>query len=118
MKGEKAFQEALNNHEDHITGEPNSFYGVHPLKRAFIAFCGPFFNVLFAVVAFTVISMVGYDFYSADNRIVLATEVFLRRWRLRQKKHYSLLLTETDSHFLLMSCLNSINHRGQAKLEL
>ncbi len=76
MKGEKAFQEALNNHEDHITGEPNSFYGVHPLKRAFIAFCGPFFNVLFAVVAFTVISMVGYDFYSADNRIVLATEVY------------------------------------------
>ena len=76
MKGEKAFQDALNNNENVITGDPDSFYGVHPLKRAFIAFCGPFFNVLFAVVAFTVISMIGYDFYSADNRIVIATEVY------------------------------------------
>ncbi|MCR4940696.1 MAG: RIP metalloprotease RseP [Treponemataceae bacterium] len=76
MKGEKAFQDALNNNEDHISGDADSFYGVHPLKRAFIAFSGPFFNVLFAVVAFTVISMIGYDFYSADNRIVIATEVY------------------------------------------
>ena len=76
MKGEKAFQDAIDNNEDHITGDKDSFYGVHPLRRAFIAFSGPFFNVLFAVVAFTVISMIGYDFYSADNRIVLATEVY------------------------------------------
>ena len=76
MKGEKAFQDALDNKEDHITGEPDSFYGVHPLRRAVIAFSGPFFNVLFSVVAFTIISMIGYDFYSADNRIVLATEVY------------------------------------------
>ena len=76
MKGEKAFQDALNNNQNEITGDPDSFYGVHPLKRAFIAFAGPFFNVLFAVVSFTVISMIGYDFYSADNRIVLATDVY------------------------------------------
>ena len=76
MKGEKAFQDALNNNESQISGEPDSFYGVHPLKRAFIAFSGPFFNVLFAVFAFTVISMIGYDFYSADNRIVIATDVY------------------------------------------
>ncbi|MCR4714904.1 MAG: RIP metalloprotease RseP [Treponemataceae bacterium] len=76
MKGEKAFQEALNSNENYIKGEPDSFYGVHPLKRAAIAFSGPFFNILFAIVAFTVISMIGYDFYSADNRIVLATDVY------------------------------------------
>ena len=76
MKGEKAFQDALNNNESVIKGDPDSFYGVHPLKRAFIAFFGPFFNVLFAVVSFTVIAMVGYDFYSADNRVVLATDVY------------------------------------------
>lgn len=76
MKGEKAFQDAINNNESHISGDPDSFYGVHPLKRAFIAFAGPFFNVLFALFAFTVISMIGYDFYSADNRVVLVTDVY------------------------------------------
>ena len=76
MKGEKAFQDALNNNENVITGDPDSFYGVHTLKRAVIAFFGPFFNVLFAIFSFTVIAMVGYDFYSSDNKIVLATDVY------------------------------------------
>ena len=38
MKGEKAFSEALDSNAKEITGEPDSLYGVHPLKRAFIAF--------------------------------------------------------------------------------
>ncbi|HZK19888.1 MAG TPA: site-2 protease family protein, partial [Treponemataceae bacterium] len=45
MKGEKAFQEALENELDSIKKEKDSFYGVHPLKRIFIAFAGPCTNL-------------------------------------------------------------------------
>ena len=54
MKGEKAFQEALDNKLSEIPSEPGSFYGVHPLKRLFIAFSGPFFNFLFAIISFSI----------------------------------------------------------------
>ena len=76
MKGEQAFRDAIENNLSSIPKTPGSFYGVAPYKRAIIAFAGPAMNVLFAVLAFIVISMVGYTFYSADNRIVLANEVY------------------------------------------
>lgn len=76
MKGENAFQEALDSGASEIAGEPDSFYGVHPLKRAFIAFCGPFFNVLFAFVAFVIISAIGYSYYTTGNRVIIANEVY------------------------------------------
>ncbi|MBO5236021.1 MAG: RIP metalloprotease RseP [Spirochaetaceae bacterium] len=75
MKGEQAFQKAIEEKLSYIPKEENSFYGVHPLKRAFIAFMGPGMNVLFSVLAFTIIAMTGYTYYSADNRIILANEV-------------------------------------------
>jgi regulator of sigma E protease len=34
------------------------------------------FNVIFAVFSVTVIALVGYTFYSADNRVILADEVY------------------------------------------
>lgn len=75
MKGEQAFQKAIEEKLSSIPKEEGSFYGIHPLKRAFIAFMGPGMNVLFAVLAFTIIAMTGYTYYSADNRIILANEV-------------------------------------------
>lgn len=76
MKGEKAFSEALESNAKEITGEPDSLYGVHPLKRAFIAFMGPFFNVIFAFFAFIIISAIGYNYYSTPSKIILANEVY------------------------------------------
>lgn len=76
MKGEKSFSEALDNNLSEITGEPDSLYGVHPLKRAFIAFMGPFFNVIFAFLAFVIISSVGYNYYSTPSKIILANEIY------------------------------------------
>lgn len=76
MKGENAFQEALDSGAKEITGEPDSFYGVSPLKRAFIAFCGPFFNVIFAFIAFIIISAIGYSYYTTGNRVILANEIY------------------------------------------
>jgi regulator of sigma E protease len=76
MKGEKDYQKALDENLTEIPKTPDSFYGVHPLKRAVIACCGPLANVLFAVLAFMIIAMAGYTYYSADNRVILADEIY------------------------------------------
>lgn len=76
MKGEDAFQEALDSGAKEIGGDPDSFYGVSALKRAFIAFCGPFFNIIFAYIAFTIVAAIGYSYYTTENRIILANEVY------------------------------------------
>jgi regulator of sigma E protease len=76
LKGEKDFQAALDEKRDCFTRDPSSMYGSHPLKRLLIAVAGPLFNALFAALAFTVIALVGYTYYSADNRIILADEIY------------------------------------------
>ncbi len=76
MKGEKAFQQAIDEKLSYIPAEADSFYGVHPLKRICIAFAGPFANLFFAFLSFTIIAMVGYTYYSADNRVIMADEIY------------------------------------------
>ncbi|MCR5385721.1 MAG: site-2 protease family protein [Treponema sp.] len=74
MEGEKDFQKALEDGSPSVSKNPESLYGVHPLKRAMIAFAGPFFNFILAIMAFTVISMVGYTYYTTSNKIVIPDE--------------------------------------------
>lgn len=76
MKGEKDFQTAMENKLDRIPAEKDSFYGVHPLKRIAIAFAGPFANVILAVAALSVVAMIGYDYYTSPNKIILASESY------------------------------------------
>lgn len=74
MKGEADADFAYENPEALI--DKDSFYGVKAILRAFIGFAGPFANVLFAFVAFVIVSMVGYTYYSAGNQIKIATEIY------------------------------------------
>lgn len=76
MKGEKAFQEALDNKLDAIPQEENSFYGVAKWKRIIIAFSGPAFNFIFAIIAFSIISMIGTTYYSTSNKVIMLDEVY------------------------------------------
>jgi len=76
MKGEKDFQTAMENKLDRIPAEKDSFYGVHPLKRIAIAFAGPFANVILAVAALSIVAMIGYDYYTSPNKIILASEFY------------------------------------------
>ncbi len=76
MKGEKLFQEAIENKLDSIPAEKGTFYGVSPIRRIIIAFSGPFFNVLFAIIALSVIAMIGYNYYSTPSKIIIASEVY------------------------------------------
>lgn len=71
MEGEKDFQKAIENNLDSIPKNEDSLYGVHPLKRALIAFAGPFFNFILAAVSFTAISMTGYEYYTLSNKIII-----------------------------------------------
>ncbi len=74
MKGEHAYREAIEQNLDRVSSDSDTFFGTHPLKRLFIAVAGPVFNLLFAVLVFTVVSAVGYEYQTWENRIVLASE--------------------------------------------
>ena len=76
LKGQEDFQIALNEKAEQIKKEPGSFYSIHPLKRVLIAFAGPFFNFLFAVISCVIIAMIGYSYYTTSNKIILASEIY------------------------------------------
>lgn len=76
MKGEKSFQQAMEQKLEHIPYEEHGFYSVHPLKRAFIAFAGPLANFIFAVMCLSFIAAVGYDYYTSENKIITANEIY------------------------------------------
>ena len=76
MKGEKDFQKSLEAKLDHIEAEEDSLYGIHPVKRAVIAFAGPFFNLFFTFFAFFLIALIGYTYYSYSAKVIMADEVY------------------------------------------
>ena len=75
MKGEKDYQKALETNSKTIVADPDSFYGVHPAKRMLIGFAGPFFNLLFAFIAFFVIACMGYTYYSAGTTVSMTSDI-------------------------------------------
>ena len=74
MKGEEDFKVALEKKLPYIPAEKGSFYGSSPWKRILILVAGPLFNVVFAVLLFSIVSLVGIRVQTAPNRIVLASE--------------------------------------------
>lgn len=54
-----------------------SFSEAAPWRRIVISASGPLFNLVFAALIFTVIWWAGFEVFSADNRIVLATDYSL-----------------------------------------
>ena len=75
MKGEKDFQKAIEQKLPEISGEPDSLYGIHPFKRALIGFAGPFFNLIFAIIACSFINGIGYTYYTYSNKILINDQV-------------------------------------------
>jgi len=59
MKGEHDYRDAIEKNLDRVSSDPETFYGTRPLKRLFIAFAGPLFNLIFAVLVFTLVSASG-----------------------------------------------------------
>jgi regulator of sigma E protease len=57
--------------------EKDSYLAASPMKRILISVFGPLFNLVFAAVIFTVIWWAGFNTYSSDNRVILATDYAL-----------------------------------------
>ncbi|GHV82766.1 zinc metalloprotease [Spirochaetia bacterium] len=75
MRGDNDFQNAYQNNLDAIPAEKGSFFSVKPVSRIIVAFAGPFFNLIFAVLVFSVIWGVGFEFTTMDNKIVLVSDI-------------------------------------------
>lgn len=75
MKGEHDYREAIEQNLSEIHGDKDSFYGAHPFKRILIAFAGPFFNLIFAFIAFFIIAMIGYTYKSAGTTVLMTDDV-------------------------------------------
>ena len=76
MKGEKDFQKAIEEDLDEIQADKDSLYGIHPVKRALIGFAGPFFNLIFAIICYSLIAGIGYTYSTYSNKIILANEIY------------------------------------------
>jgi regulator of sigma E protease len=75
MKGENEFQEAWENKRDSMNPSPGSFFGAGPFRRILVCFAGPFFNLVFAVLVFSVIWGAGFEVNTLENRIILASDI-------------------------------------------
>ena len=76
MKGEQDAQAALELGLSEIQGTEDSFYGKHPLKRLLIALAGPLANLFFGFIAFFIIALLGYSYYSSGTSVQMADEVY------------------------------------------
>jgi regulator of sigma E protease len=75
MRGENEFQEAWENRRQEISPTPGTFFGANPFRRILVAFAGPFFNLLFAVLVLSIIWGAGFEVSTLGNRIILASEI-------------------------------------------
>jgi regulator of sigma E protease len=75
MRGENEFQEAYENNRNAIEPVKGTFYGTHPLGRIVVSFAGPFFNLVFAILVFSIIWGIGFKVTTLENRIVLVSDI-------------------------------------------
>ncbi|MDR2798849.1 MAG: site-2 protease family protein [Treponema sp.] len=75
MRGENEFQEAYEQRRQAIAPVKGTYFGVSPWRRITVSFAGPFFNLIFAVLALSVIWGLGFEVTTLENRIVLASSI-------------------------------------------
>lgn len=75
MRGENEFKEAYENKQKEIARIKGTYYGTSPLRRIVVSFAGPLFNLIFAVLVFSVIWGIGFEVNTLENRIVLASDI-------------------------------------------
>ncbi|MDR0314077.1 MAG: site-2 protease family protein, partial [Treponema sp.] len=75
MKGENEFKEAWEQNQNSAEPEKGTYLSASPLKRIFVHFMGPFFNVLFAVLVMSIIWGIGFQTVTTENRIVLLSDI-------------------------------------------
>lgn len=74
MKGETAFQKAVEENATEVPRETGSFYGASVWRRIVILIAGPAANFLFAIIVLSAIWFFGFTFETFENRIVISAE--------------------------------------------
>jgi regulator of sigma E protease len=77
FKGDEGLRRALEQNLDQMPREEGSFYSVAAWRRIVVVGAGPVASLLSAFLIFTIIWWIGFQVFSADNRIVLATDYTL-----------------------------------------
>ncbi len=74
MKGEVEFRKAIENHLARFPYAEGSLFSVSPFRRILTYFAGPLSNILFAILLFTLVWSIGYDYQTFSNRIIIGNE--------------------------------------------
>ncbi|MDR0562852.1 MAG: site-2 protease family protein [Spirochaetaceae bacterium] len=75
MRGESEFQEAYENRKNAVPPVPGTYMGASPWRRIITCVAGPLFNLIFAVLAFSVIWGMGFKVSTLENKIVLSSTI-------------------------------------------
>jgi regulator of sigma E protease len=75
MKGEADYKEAWDNMKNGVKPEEGSYLAASPASRILVAFGGPFFNLVLAVILLSILWGFGFEVNTLGNRIILASEV-------------------------------------------
>ncbi|MDR2150313.1 MAG: site-2 protease family protein [Spirochaetaceae bacterium] len=75
MSGENEFQQAYENKRDSVEPVKGTFFSVSPVRRIIVSFAGPFFNLIFAVIALSLVWGAGITVNTVENKIVLASSI-------------------------------------------
>jgi len=73
--GSAEYKEAWENMKNGIKQDKSSFLGASPAARILVAFCGPFFNLLLAILLLSIFWGIGFEVNTLGNKIILASEV-------------------------------------------
>jgi regulator of sigma E protease len=77
FKGDEGLRRALEQNLERMPREEGSFYSASAWRRIVVVAAGPVASLLAAFLVFACIGWIGFPIYSADNRIVLATDYTL-----------------------------------------
>jgi regulator of sigma E protease len=75
MKGENDFKENWERNREGMPLAKGGFFAASPQSRILVAFAGPFFNLVFAVLILSAIWGAGFEFETLGNRVVLVSEI-------------------------------------------
>jgi len=75
MKGETDYNKAWENMEQGIKPEDGAYLAASPLARILVAFAGPFFNLIFAIILLSFIWGFGFEINTLSNKIILASDI-------------------------------------------
>ena len=74
MQGEQALIQAWETHAREVESSEGDMYAASWWKRIFVSLSGPLMNLIFAVLIFFFIGLIGYNIFYYPSRIVLASE--------------------------------------------